>query len=83
MRGGQEMATNLRSSWQLLVVLLRLYLGWSWLTAGWEKVWDPAWRGRPAVAGFLTAALKTTHFGWYRWVIEAVFLPNANAWPRS
>ena len=31
------------------------------------------------MAGFLTAALKTTHFGWYRWVIEAVFLPNANA----
>jgi len=73
---GNTMATRL--VWQPWIVLLRLYLGWSWLAAGWEKVWDPGWRasGR-AVAEFLAGALKSSHFGWYRSLVDAVFLPNA------
>ena len=71
--------TNSRiTSWQVAVVLLRAYLGWSWFVAGWEKVWSPAWRGTaPAVTGFLQGALKGSHFDWYRGLIESLFLPNA------
>lgn len=78
-RERSTMAMRTTYFWQPWIVLLRLYLGWSWLAAGWEKVWDPAWKGSgPAVAGFLTAALKSTHFGWYRSLVEAVFLPNTS-----
>jgi len=53
---------------------LRLYLGWQWLTAGLEKVDNPAWtRTGTALQGFLTAATKgvpgqkgaAIHYGWY------------------
>ena len=65
---------------------VRLYLGYLWLSAGWGKVTSPAWVGPEAggaVAGFLTRALTLTTGdhpsvqGWYAWLIERVFLPNA------
>lgn len=66
--------------------LVRLYLGYLWLTAGWGKVTSPAWVGSEAggaVAGFLNRALTLTAGdhpsvqGWYAWLIERVFIPNA------
>ncbi len=59
------------------LVVLRLYLGWSWLAAGWEKVRDPAYASGAAVTGFLQGALKTAPYGWYKGLIQSVFLPNA------
>lgn len=60
------------------LLLLRLYLGWSWLVAGWEKLWNPAYHGQGlAVAGFLQGALKASPFAWYESVIATVFLPNS------
>jgi thiosulfate dehydrogenase [quinone] large subunit len=41
-------------------LIVRLYVGWQWLQAGWEKVNDPVWTGAQAgsaVQGFLTGAL--------------------------
>jgi len=32
-----------RMSW--LWLALRLYVGYEWLTAGWEKLTNPAWAG--------------------------------------
>ncbi len=71
-----------------LWALLRIYLGWSWLQAGWGKLTNPAgvWVGDKAgaaVGGFLNSALgKTTGehpdvTGWYAWFIQNVALPNA------
>ncbi len=66
--------------------VLRIWLGWSWLSAGWGKVTNPAWVGANAgagVAGYLNGALARaggdapTVSGWYAWLIENVFLPNA------
>jgi thiosulfate dehydrogenase [quinone] large subunit len=71
--------------------LLRIYLGWLWLDSGWNKVWadggfNSAWVGPEAggaVSGFLTRALTLTAgdhpsvSGWYAWLIERAFLPNA------
>jgi len=50
-----------RSAWLWLIV--RLYLGYEWLMAGWEKVVNPAWVGDSAgaaITGFLQGALKKT-----------------------
>ena len=66
--------------------VVRVYLGWLWLNAGWHKVTDPRWVGSEAgtaVSGFLRGAIsKSTGdspsvTGWYAWIIENVFLPVA------
>ncbi len=57
-----------------LWLLVRLYVGWGWLQAGWEKLHNPAWVGGRAgtgLHGFLVGALvKATGSnpavqGWY------------------
>lgn len=71
-------------SW--LWFLIRIYVGWQWLIAGWDKLINPMWVGDKAgvaVAGFLNGALtKTTGAhpsvaGWYADFIKTVALPNA------
>ena len=52
-----------RLAWFWLIV--RVYLGWEWVTAGWEKITNPAgtWVGDQAgtaLTGFLQGALKKT-----------------------
>jgi thiosulfate dehydrogenase [quinone] large subunit len=73
-----------RLSWIWLV--LRVYLGWQWLHAGYEKVVSPVWVGAKAgtaLQGFLMGALnKSTGAhpdvsGWYASLIHGVVLPNA------
>lgn len=55
-------------------LLVRIYVGWQWLQAGWEKVISPAWTGSHAgiaLQGFLMGALKKVNSphpdvsGWY------------------
>lgn len=71
-----------------LWALIRIYVGYEWLMAGWGKVTNPGgvWVGEhagAAVSGFLKGALtKTTGDhpdvqGWYAWFIQNVALPNA------
>ncbi len=71
-----------------LWTILRLYLGYEWLTAGWGKLTNPAgvWVGDKAgaaITGFLNGALKKTDGdhpdvqGFYAWFISNVALPNA------
>ncbi len=71
--------SDTRMAWFWLVV--RLYVGWQWLSAGFEKIRNPAWSGSQAgsaISGFLKGALsKSTGAhpdvqGWY-----AVFLQHA------
>lgn len=67
-------------------LLIRLYVGWEWLIAGWGKLNNPVWVGDKAgvaIQGFLNGALaKTTGAhpdvaGWYAAFIQNVALPNA------
>lgn len=69
-----------------LWLVLRVYVGWQWLNAGWGKVTSPAWTGDlagTALTGFLTKALEKTQgahpdvSGWYAAFIKDVALPNA------
>lgn len=66
--------------------ILRIWLGYQWLTAGIEKVQNPTWVGSQsgvAITGFLKGALaKATGEhpsvqGWYANFINYVALPNA------
>lgn len=53
--------SDTRMAWFWLIV--RLYVGWEWLAAGWAKVNNPAWAGSEAgaaIRGFLTGALNKT-----------------------
>jgi thiosulfate dehydrogenase [quinone] large subunit len=76
-----------RFAWIWLI--LRLYIGWEWLQAGWGKLNNPAWTGSKAGAaltGFINGALtKTTGEhpdvqAWYAWFLQHVVLPNAHVW---
>ncbi len=72
----------------LLWTVIRLYVGYEWLTAGWGKLTNPAgvWVGEKAgaaVTGFLNGALQKTAGdypdvqGYAAWFFQHVALPNA------
>ncbi|HEY4523486.1 MAG TPA: DoxX family protein [Candidatus Paceibacterota bacterium] len=76
--------SDTRLAWFWLVV--RVYIGYDWFMAGWEKLGNPAWTGDmagTAVKGFLNGALKKATglhpdvSGWYAYFIQNVALPNA------
>lgn len=71
----------------LLWLLLRIYIGYEWMVAGWAKVTNPAWFGPTAggpITGFLMGALKKTAgahpdvSGWYGEFLKSAVIPNAN-----
>ena len=77
---------DVRFSWFWLIV--RVYTGWQWLTAGWEKVQDPTWvgaQGGTALTSFVNSALsKATGAhpsvqSWYASFLQNFVLPNAPA----
>lgn len=75
--------SDTRSAWIWLIV--RLYLGYAWLKAGWKKVNADAWTGEQsgaAIQGFVKGALVKAEegkdvTGWYANFLEGVVLPNA------
>jgi thiosulfate dehydrogenase [quinone] large subunit len=78
---------DVRFSWFWLIV--RLYMGYEWLTAGWGKVTNPAWVGAhsgTALTGFVNGALQQTtgaHANvqsWYAWFLQNIVLPAAPVW---
>ncbi len=80
-----DLFNNTRWSW--LWLILRLYLGYSWLSAGLEKVVSPAWmQTGQALAGFWKNATQVPvppakapiSFEWYRQFI--LFLLNAQSY---
>lgn len=78
---------DVRLAWLWLII--RIYIGYQWLIAGYDKVISPAWVGSQAgtaLTGFLKGALaKTTGAhpdvqGWYAGFLQNVVLPNAQVW---
>lgn len=74
--------TNTTSAWIWLI--LRLYLGYTWLTAGWGKITSDVWTGENAgvaVKGFMGGAIDLAEqgdvAGWYAWFLENAVIPNA------
>jgi thiosulfate dehydrogenase [quinone] large subunit len=71
-------------AWVWLVV--RLYVGYQWFSAGWIKLFNPLWVGEragTAVTGFLQGAIQKMGGAhpdvqsWYGMFIENLALPNA------
>jgi thiosulfate dehydrogenase [quinone] large subunit len=79
--------SDVRWAWVWLV--LRVYVGYEWLTAGLEKAQTPAWAGAHA-GSFLTiwitkslAKAQGAHpdvQGWYAWFLGSTVLPHAAFW---
>ncbi len=69
----------------ILWLIVRLYLGYQWLTAGWGKVTNEAWTGADAgkaLSGYLNGVLARAEegkdvAGWYASFVETLVLPNA------
>ncbi len=75
--------------WAWIWLLLRLYVGWEWLVAGWGKLNNPAWTGDAAgtaISGFVNGALAKTEGahpdvqGWYAAFLQTFVLPHATLW---
>jgi thiosulfate dehydrogenase (quinone) large subunit len=75
--------TKLAALW----LLLRIYIGWEWLEAGYAKVINPVWTGDKAgvaLKGFLMGAMEKTSgahpdvSGWYAGFLKDVVLPQAS-----
>ena len=80
---------DVRFAWIWLIV--RLYVGWEWLSAGYGKLTSPAWMGSQAGAaltGFVNGALAKTSGThpdvqpWYAWFLQNIVLPNTAFWSR-
>jgi thiosulfate dehydrogenase [quinone] large subunit len=78
-----------RVNWAWLWLIVRLYVGWTWLKAGWAKVTNPAWVGNKAgtaLAGFVNNGLTKASGehpdvqSWYATFLHNMVLPHAGAW---
>lgn len=75
--------------WAWLWLILRLYVGWEWVSAALTKIGNPAWTGSKAgaaISGFVQGALAKASGEhpdvqpWYAWFLQHVVLPNASLW---
>ncbi len=75
--------------WSWIWLILRLYAGYEWLTAGLEKLNSPVWTGSQAgtaLTGFIKGALAKstgTHpdvQSWYATFLQNIVLPTAALW---
>jgi thiosulfate dehydrogenase (quinone) large subunit len=76
-----------RMAWLWFVV--RLYIGWEWISAGWEKLHSSAWVGAKAgvaLTGFVHGALSKTGGAhpdvqwWYAAFLRSTVLPHVMVW---
>lgn len=66
-------------------LVIRLYLGYKWMDAGWHKITSDTWTGDQAgtaLKGFVNGALAKAESGkdvtgWYATFLEDFVLPNA------
>lgn len=76
-----------RLAW--LWLLVRLYVGYEWLEAGWHKLGDPAWtQTGAAILGFWKRAVAVPAaparppitFDWYRGFLQLLIDTNSQTW---
>ena len=72
----------------IIWLVVRLYVGWAWLDAGWHKFTDPAWMETgQGILGFWQRALGTAPNGkpviaydWYRTFIQFLVDSGSHPW---
>lgn len=76
----------------VLWLIVRLYLGYEFLMAGWEKIGNPAWfgsHGGAALNGFVQGALSKTGGAhpdvqmWYANFLQHAVLSNLTVWSNA
>lgn len=81
-----EMKTTKQKVLTALWTIVRIYLGYQWISAGWEKITNPQWVGGqvPAgISGFLNGAVAKAGGahpavqGWYADFLKNFAVPNA------
>lgn len=77
------------TSWAWLWLIIRLYVGYTWLTSGWSKITNPAWtQTGAALKGFWERAIIIPEaparpaivFNWYRGFIQALLEGGHYTW---
>jgi thiosulfate dehydrogenase (quinone) large subunit len=75
--------------WAWIWLIVRLYIAYEWLVAGYDKIISPNWVGAKAgtaLAGFLNNAISLTTGAhptvqvWYASFLKAVILPAVGFW---
>jgi thiosulfate dehydrogenase (quinone) large subunit len=82
----QKLLNDPRAGWLWLV--LRVWLGWQWLSSGWGKVGNPAWvESGVALKGFWERAVMVPEtgrpliaFDWYRTFLQGMLDAQAYTW---
>lgn len=76
---------TVRFSW--LWLLLRFYLAYTWLSAAWGKLNNPAWMDGKAIQGFWQNAVSVSEtgsgqitFDWYRTFLQYMIDSGWNTW---
>ena len=72
----------------IIWLILRLYIGYEWIEAGWHKFTDPAWMETgQGIMGFWTRALGNAPngnpiivYGWYRNFIQFLVDSGSHPW---
>lgn len=76
-------------TWAWLWLIARLYIGFIWISAGWEKIHNPVWVGDSsgqALSGFVQGALEKAAGahpdvqGWYASFLQNEVLNHASFW---
>lgn len=72
------------SSWIWLII--RVYVGWQWVQAGWEKLYSGTWGSGKELTGFVAGAVGKTHGahaavqGWYGSFLHGIIAPAIPFW---
>jgi thiosulfate dehydrogenase (quinone) large subunit len=78
---------DVRLSWLWLIV--RVYVGWQWVSAAVEKIQGPGWIGSTAgvgLKGFVSGSIAQTAGahpavqGWYATLLKDIVLPHVVGW---
>jgi thiosulfate dehydrogenase [quinone] large subunit len=81
----QFLFSNTKAS--IIWLIVRLYIGYQWIDAGWHKFQDPAWMSTgDGILGFWTRALAVNNgkpviaYDWYRGFIQFLVDSGSHPW---
>lgn len=81
----QMLFNTTRFAWLWLII--RVYIGYEWLTSGWGKFNNPAWWSGDALGGFWARAIEVPAegrpvitFDWYRSFLEFMYNAQWYTW---
>ena len=70
-----------------LWLIIRVWLGWQWLNAGWEKLQNPKWMDGTSLLGFWNNSIASygkphsnVAFDWYAGFLKSLVDANSQTW---